>query len=274
MAKRVRSPEAMERIRHQRRAARAADPEAARARERAWRQQHPEASRASVKKWYAKNADKERPKARARYIANHEAETARQRRYRENNREQLRDRSAAYEAANREARREKTRQYDATHREKRKAYRAAHPNPEYLAQWERQARPRRRARHLERQATDVLYRIRRSLRSRLSRAIAKGYKNTSAVRDLGCSIEVLKAHLEAQFLPGMTWENYGLWGWHIDHIKELVLFDLTDPEQVKAACHYTNLQPLWRRDNISKGAAVRWKRRENVNGYSRPERAA
>ena len=52
----------------------------------------------------------------------------------------------------------------------------------------------------------------------------------------------------------MAWENKGLHGWETDHIKPLAAFDLTDPAQVAAACHYTNLQPLWRRDNITKGA--------------------
>lgn len=62
----------------------------------------------------------------------------------------------------------------------------------------------------------------------------------------------LRAHLETRFLPGMTWENYG--AWHIDHVRPLASFDLTDRAQLLQACHYTNLQPLWARDNRSKGA--------------------
>lgn len=58
-------------------------------------------------------------------------------------------------------------------------------------------------------------------------------------------------HLEAKFSEGMTWQNYGTW--HIDHIRPLASFDLTDPAQVRLACHFTNLQPLWGADNIRKG---------------------
>jgi hypothetical protein len=81
-------------------------------------------------------------------------------------------------------------------------------------------------------------------------------KSGSAVRDLGCSFEKLKRHLESQFQPGMTWKNYGLHGWHIDHIKPLVLFDLTNRKQFLEACNYKNLQPLWAKENLSKKGKI------------------
>lgn len=84
-------------------------------------------------------------------------------------------------------------------------------------------------------------------------AIKKNSKTGSAVTDLGCSIDELSAHLESKFTDGMNWENYGKTGWHIDHIRPLSSFDLTNQEDVRKACHYTNLQPLWWQDNLSKG---------------------
>lgn len=66
----------------------------------------------------------------------------------------------------------------------------------------------------------------------------------------------LKVHLEKQFLPGMTWENYG--EWEIDHIIPLSKFkiaDVHDP-QVKRAWCLTNLRPLWASDNRKKNAKV------------------
>lgn len=73
---------------------------------------------------------------------------------------------------------------------------------------------------------------------------------------MGCTVPELMVYLEKLFQPGMTWENHKLDGWHIDHIKPLVAFDLTDPEQFKAACHFTNLQPLWGSENQAKGSKI------------------
>lgn len=99
--------------------------------------------------------------------------------------------------------------------------------------------------------SDLDYKLRGNLRCRLYSAIRKG-KAGSSVKDLGCSIENLKAHLEKQFQSGMSWTNHG--AWHIDHIKPLAAFDLTDRDQFLKACHFTNLQPLWAIDNIKKAA--------------------
>lgn len=98
------------------------------------------------------------------------------------------------------------------------------------------------------------HRLRRALRNRFKSAFKKGSKTGSAVRDLGCSVAELKERLESMFVSGMCWNNYGT-VWHIDHIKPLASFDLSDREQFLAAVHFTNLQPLFAKDNLSKGSS-------------------
>lgn len=102
----------------------------------------------------------------------------------------------------------------------------------------------------DRLKTDVNFKLRKVLRSRLSAVLKGKVKRGSAVRDLGCSIEDLRVFLENQFQSGMTWDNHGKW--HIDHIRPLASFDLTDEQDLLKACHYTNLQPLWAKDNLQK----------------------
>lgn len=104
----------------------------------------------------------------------------------------------------------------------------------------------------ERRTNDPNFKISSNLRSRLSTALRRHHKRGSAVRDLGCSIDELWEHLAIKFEVGMTKENYG--EWHLDHIRPLTSFDLTDKEQFLIAVHYTNLQPLWAADNKQKGA--------------------
>jgi len=95
-----------------------------------------------------------------------------------------------------------------------------------------------------------------AIRVRMRRAITqqRGIKCQSSLLLLGCSIAECRKYIENKFLPGMTWENYG--DWHIDHIQPCASFDLTLPEEQKKCFHYTNLQPLWEFDNLSKGAKI------------------
>lgn len=103
---------------------------------------------------------------------------------------------------------------------------------------------------------DPIFKLTKNLRGRLRNLLKFNLKSGSAVRDLGCSVPELKIHLENKFQEGMTWENHGKYGWHIDHIMPIKSFDLSNREQFLKACHYTNLQPLWAKDNLSKGSKV------------------
>ena len=118
------------------------------------------------------------------------------------------------------------------------------------------------------------------LRGRISSFIrlVKIKKVGSAVRDLGCTVEELIKKLEEKFHPNpetgeaMSWENHGLRGWHVDHVKPLASFDLSVRDQFLEAVHFTNLQPLWWKENLSKNDKLNhnnWERgrQKRVDSY-------
>ena len=118
--------------------------------------------------------------------------------------------------------------------------------------------------------TDPVYRLKLNLRTRLSKAIRRqgtSGRGASSIRGLGCSREQLVQHIQCQFVDGMGWENYGV-VWHIDHIVPLSAFDLSDPSQCGAACHYTNLQPLFAAENIRKGGVRPRRPTPETGGYN------
>lgn len=104
-----------------------------------------------------------------------------------------------------------------------------------------------------RKQNDPAYKMQCNLRRRMLLAVNGKRKMSSTFDLIGCTPEFLKDYLKSKFSTGMSWDNYGYEGWHIDHILPCSSFDLTDPEQQKKCFHYTNLQPLWAKDNMSKG---------------------
>jgi hypothetical protein len=105
---------------------------------------------------------------------------------------------------------------------------------------------------------DPMFRLKRCLSDRVRKAIKRGVgkKLQRTLELVGCSAQELRQHLERLWTTGMSWDNYGLHGWHVDHIRPCSSFDLSDPEQQKACFHWTNLQPLWAKDNIKKGGRI------------------
>ena len=91
------------------------------------------------------------------------------------------------------------------------------------------------------------------LRNRIRSALNGAGKSASTAALIGCSFADLRKHLEAQFEPGMSWENHAPDGWHIDHILPCASFDLSDPLQQKQCFHFSNLRPMWAFKNRAKG---------------------
>lgn len=150
------------------------------------------------------------------------------------------------------------------HKEKRskkaKEYRAK--NKEYIYQknkeWVKENKDRVRKYMREynsnRRTNDPMFIINRRCGGRIRDAFRyKGYaKKSRSSQLIGCEWEHLQMHIENQFVDGMSWENRHLW--HIDHI--IPMASAKTVEELEALCHYTNLQPLWAKDNMSKGAKL------------------
>jgi len=109
--------------------------------------------------------------------------------------------------------------------------------------------------------TDPIYKLRKVLRGRIKKIVKNGFKAGSTIGDLGCSVPFLKSYLESKFYPHpktkkmMTWNDWGrnYNKFQIDHITELHTVDLANRKDFLEVAHYTNLQPLWYVDHISKG---------------------
>ncbi|MCC5957687.1 MAG: hypothetical protein JJU07_16425 [Natronohydrobacter sp.] len=151
--------------------------------------------------------------------------------------------------ANREAAREASRRWRSenaeAHRERKRRWYEG--NPDYNTAYKNW-----------RYAEDPSYALARATRSRVHHALKAAVGSPGKARPtmelLGCSAEDYRLHLESMWEPGMTWENWSPDGWHIDHVRPLASFDLSDPGQQAKAFHYTNTRPLWSKDNLSKGS--------------------
>lgn len=101
---------------------------------------------------------------------------------------------------------------------------------------------------------DPKFRLENAFRIAVSGCIRRGTKKSSTFDILGYSPDDLRSHLEAKFTDGMTWDNYGRDGWHVDHVLPLASFSFETPDcaDFKKAFALSNLQPLWQSDNCSK----------------------
>ena len=182
-----------------------------------------------------------RERARRHYNTHREKKLAYARAYRETHKDQISRKDLAYRQAHVEERLAYGRAYREKHRERvqQQTREWKRKNKKHLSEVERQRR-----------ASDPQYRLRVNLRNRISGLLRGKRRAATSVELVGCSVEQLKQHLERQFRPGMSLENYGLW--EVDHIVPCARFDLTCARQQHACFHFTNLQPLWASENARK----------------------
>ena len=115
----------------------------------------------------------------------------------------------------------------------------------------------RNIRHQINYDNNQLYKLKFNVRNRIKLFIKSVDFNVRVNKTLsliGCSPEFLKEYLENKFMEGMSWDNHGLFGWHIDHI--IPLSSAKTEEEVYKLCHYTNLQPLWAEENYKKKCKI------------------
>lgn len=199
-----------------RKAHREANLEAVRAKDRL--RTDPEKNRQRTREWAAKNPERAKAQARNTY---------------EKNKQRAIDRAAKWNAENVERRRQIT---NASARRRRAE------EPEKF----REAKRRRRA--------IPAVRLHDNISSYMWICLKKNKAGAPWESLVGFTLAELMAHLEAQFVDGMTWETYGKW--HIDHKRPVVSFEFSSPtdEGFKQCWALSNLQPLWAADNIKKNS--------------------
>lgn len=208
---------------------------------------------------YQNESSRIKEKRKEYYIKNKILIAEKHRLHRESNPEKTKETTQRYRTRNREKILIANKEYRQKNKDKIKEYQS---KPEVIA--------RRRANKLKnkqkinankrykeklRRNIDPTYKLITNQRTRIT-GILKKHKTSKTLDLLGCSAQFLRQYIEDQFLEGMTWDNYGTYGWHVDHITPCSSFDLTDIKQQKICFHYTNLQPLWAIDNLKKSNKI------------------
>jgi hypothetical protein len=200
-------------------------------RSKKYREENPEKVRAGQKKWRE---------------ANREKVLAAQKKYREENREKVLAGQKKWREANRESERLRASEYRKENRQR----------PEYVARVNAYFREYMKSRR----RNDPTFRLQNNLQRGLYGCLSGKQKKSRTIEYVGIDLEKLWEHFESKFTDGMTRENYG--EWHVDHIRPLSSFDFYSCEEgseeyenlLHQAWHYTNLQPLWAKDNLSKNS--------------------
>ena len=193
-----------------------------------WREKNKE----KIKKYNEENSEKMKKVRRDWHNNNPERTKENRKKYTENYPEKLKDSWGKYREKNKEKMRLKQKEYSKKNRIKLNEY------------------------AVNRRKNNPILKISHNIRGRI-RDFLK-YQNITKKNKtfeiIGCNPEELKNYLESQFKEGMSWENYGYYGWHIDHI--IPLNSAKTENEIYKLCHFSNLQPLWWNENLSKSNKI------------------
>jgi hypothetical protein len=231
-------------------------------RQKAYNKAYREANKDKRKTYLEANKDKINSKRKTYLEANKDKIKLQKKVYNQANKDKIKLQKKDYREANKDRLKLRKNDYRQANKDKvklqRKVYWECNKDKfkDKIKAYQKANKDKRNSYIKNKKKTNIQYKLSCNLRNRLNSAVNGNYKSGSAVKDLGCSVEEFKSYLESKFQPGMSWDNWTKDGWHIDHIKPLTSFDLTDRNQLLEACHYTNLQPLWATDNLSKSDKI------------------
>jgi hypothetical protein len=202
---------------------------------------------------YYQDHKEERKQYNKQYYQDHREE---RKQYKQDHKEKIKQ----YDKQYYQDRREEKKQYYQDHREERKQYKQDHKekikqyDKQYYQDHREEKKQYRRQYENKKYKTDTTFRLRYIISRAISKSI-KNNKNGYHWEDLvGYTLDDLKQHLEKQFKDGMSWDNHGYDGWHIDHVipQSWFKFKSYDDPEFKQCWALCNLQPLWAEENIRK----------------------
>jgi hypothetical protein len=214
------------------------------------------------KQYYKSNKETIAEKEKQYYKCNKEVIAEKGKKYRESNKKAIAEKGKQYRQANKKAFAERDKLYYEANKkafaERNKEYYEA--NKEAIKQYNKANKEviaeRLKQYNKKRLKTDPIYKFKSNVRSLIYHSFKRGNnnfrKNTKTEQILGCKIEEFRKYIQAKFKKGMSFDNHGQW--HLDHIVPLSIA-ATEEEIIKLN-HYTNFQPLWAEDNLSKSDKI------------------
>lgn len=166
--------------------------------------------------------------------------------YRESNKEKVKASRKSHYQKNKDKLNQDRKKYTEKHKDKKKEYDLVYreENKEKISEYKKN--------WTKEKSKDPVQKIKKNMRRRLHHVLKGNLKADKTFALIGCSAVELKSYLESLFQEGMTWDNYSTFGWHVNHIKPCHAFNLLDSGQQKECFHYSNLRPLWWRDNLTR----------------------
>jgi len=219
-----------------------------------------EKRKAYQKAYQLANKEKLRAKAKAYYEANKDEIKARIKSYVLNNAEVVKKNKREYHHKNKDRLNAVSREAHHKNKKKRNAISRDYyyKNKDEITikgkLYRQKNKKKRNEYERSRKEADSVYKLKCSIRSRLSKSFSRGgfKKDIKTESMIGCTFEFMHNYIVSQFVDGMTLDNYG--EWHIDHI--IPLSSANNEKELIALAHYTNLQPLWAEDNMIKGCKI------------------